>query len=49
MGEVLKHICGRWFPEAKLYNESVVECEKFGIKDIGTVTSHQYLIMEKRG
>jgi len=45
MGEVLRKQSQRWFPYAKLYDESVNHCQKFGIKDIGTVTDHQYLVM----
>ena len=45
MGEVLKSIAKPYFKSVKLYSESVTHCDKFGIKDLGTVTSHQYLIM----
>lgn len=45
MGEELQKRCRKWFPHAKLYNENVDNCEKFGIKDLGTVSEHQYLIM----
>lgn len=45
MGDILKKRCLRWFTHAKLYIENVSDCETFGIKDIGTVSEHQYLIM----
>lgn len=46
MGEVLKEKGKHWFSKVKLYNENVEDCDSFGIKDIGRVTSHQYLILE---
>lgn len=46
MGEVLKNKAGQWFRSVRLYDESVSHCAKFGITDLGTVTSHEYLIME---
>lgn len=46
MGEVLKGIAKPYFKSVKLYDESVTHCDTFGIKDLGTVTSHQYLIMK---
>jgi adenine-specific DNA modification methyltransferase len=45
MGEILKKRSLSFFKHAELYDESVVHCEKFGIKDLGTTSSHQYLIM----
>lgn len=45
MGEVLKEKSKFWFSKSELYDESVAHCAKFGIKDLGTVTSHQYLVM----
>lgn len=35
----------RWFRSSDLLDESVVHCESHGIRDKGTVTSHQYLIL----
>jgi tRNA G10 N-methylase Trm11 len=41
----LQKISKRWFKTADLFNESVVHCESHGIRDKGTVTSHQYLVL----
>ena len=35
----------RWFRSADLFNESVAHCESHGIRDKGTVTAHQYLVL----
>lgn len=45
MAEQLKKIAGRWFQTIDIFDESVTHCESFGIRDIGTVTSHQYLVL----
>lgn len=45
MAEELQKVSKKWFKKADLFDESVAHCEKFGIKDVGTVTSHQYLIL----
>lgn len=45
MGEILKTLSKRWFNHSELFDESVVHCDKFGIKDLGTVTDHQYLLL----
>lgn len=45
MGLILKEQSKRWFSKARLYDEDVQNCESFGIKDIGTTTEHQYLLM----
>lgn len=45
MGKVLMGIGRKWFSHAELFDESVAHCNTFGIKDIGTVTDHQYLIL----
>lgn len=45
MGEILKAHSQTWFNHAKLFSENVEDCEKFGIKDLGTVSEHQYLVM----
>lgn len=45
MGESLLQIACRWFNHSELFNENVTHCKNFGIKDIGTVTDHQYLIL----
>lgn len=41
----LQKISKRWFRTADLFNESVEHCESYGIRDVGTVTSHQYLVL----
>lgn len=46
MAEELKRISKRWFKAVDLFNESVEHCESHGIRDKGTVTSHQYLILQ---
>lgn len=46
MGKVLQQRAKKWFSRTRLYDESVSECAKFGIADLGGVTSHEYLIME---
>lgn len=43
-GELLK-IAHRWFSHHDLFSESVDHCESHGIRDKGTVTSHQYLVL----
>lgn len=45
MAEELLKICTKWFNKYDLFDESVIHCESHGIKDKGTVTSHQYLIL----
>lgn len=45
MAEELKKISKRWFKVADLFDESVGHCESHGIRDKGTVTSHQYLVL----
>lgn len=47
MATELKKISKKWFKTVDLFDESVLHCESHGIKDIGTVTSHQYLILVK--
>ena len=42
--ELLK-IAHRWFSHHDLFDESVTHCESHGIRDKGTVTSHQYLVL----
>ena len=41
----LQKISKRWFKTADLFDESVEHCESHGIRDKGTVTSHQYLLL----
>ena len=45
MGLELKRIATQWFAHTELFDESVRHCNTFGIKDIGTVTDHQYLVL----
>jgi hypothetical protein len=42
----LQKISKRWFRTADLFDESVEHCESHGIRDKGTVTSHQYLVLD---
>lgn len=36
----------RWFQVSDIFDESVSHCEKHGIRDKGTVVSHQYLVLQ---
>ncbi len=45
MARELQRISRRWFKTADLFDESVVHCQTHGIRDMGTVTSHQYLVL----
>jgi DNA modification methylase len=45
MAMELQKISKRWFRAADLFDESVEHCESHGIRDKGTVTSHQYLVL----
>ena len=45
MAKELQKVAKRWFKSADLFDESVAHCESHGIRDKGTVTSHQYLIL----
>lgn len=45
MASKLKTLGLKWFRSAEVFNESVAHCESHGIRDKGTVTSHQYLIL----
>lgn len=44
MGTALIGIAQRYFNNTDLFDESVINCEKFGIRDLGGVTSHEYLV-----
>lgn len=46
MGEILREKALHYFRKAKLYSEDVTTCEKFGIVDLGSVSEHQYLVIE---
>ena len=46
--DMAAHLCKlskRWFRSADFFDESVAHCESHGIRDKGTVTSHQYLVL----
>lgn len=45
MAKELQKVSKRWFKTADLFDESVEHCESHGIRDKGTVTSHQYLVL----
>ena len=45
MAAHLQKLGKRWFRSADLFDESVAHCESHGIRDKGTVTSHQYLVL----
>ena len=45
MAVELAKIAQKWFAHADTFNENVVHCESHGIRDKGTVTDHQYLIL----
>ena len=45
MAKELQRISRYWFKSADLFDENVAHCQKHGIRDMGTVTSHQYLIL----
>lgn len=45
MAKELKKISRRWFRAADLFDENVEHVESHGIRDKGTVTSHQYLVL----
>ncbi|RZJ71690.1 DNA methyltransferase [Flavobacterium sp.] len=45
MASELQRISKRWFKTADIFDESVEHCESHGIRDKGTVTSHQYLVL----
>lgn len=45
MAKELQRISKRWFKTADLYDENVEHCESHGIRDKGSVTSHQYLVL----
>lgn len=46
MAGILKDLSKPWFKKAEIFSENVTHCEKFGIKDLGSVTDHEYLILQ---
>lgn len=45
MGNALLKISSKYFCHQELFNENVAHCARFGMKNLGTVTDHQYLVM----
>jgi DNA modification methylase len=45
MGVELQRLARKWFSKSELFDESVAHCESHGIRDKGTVTDHQYLLL----
>lgn len=45
MAQALVRIAVRWFRVADIFTETVEHCESHGIRDKGTVTAHQFLIL----
>jgi DNA modification methylase len=45
MGVELQRLALKWFAKSELFDESVAHCESHGIRDKGTVTDHQYLLL----
>jgi methylase of polypeptide subunit release factors len=45
MAKELARVGARWFAQSELFDESVEHCESHGLRDKGTVTSHQYLVL----
>ena len=48
MGRELSHIASQWFDCVYSFDENVAGREKFGIRDQGATTSHQYLFMQPK-
>ena len=46
MAAELAQIAKTWFRVADIYTECVSHCESHGIRDKGTVMSHQYLVLQ---
>ena len=46
MAKELARIARTWFRVADVYTENVSHCESHGIRDKGTVASHQYLVLQ---
>ncbi len=45
MSEYLKLVARHWFKVADFFEENVEHCESHGITDKGTVTNHQFLVL----
>ncbi len=46
MAKALVKIACKWFRVADLFTETVDHCESHGIRDKGTVTAHQFLVLQ---
>jgi len=46
MAEALAQVASPWFGIADVFTESVNHCESHGIRDKGTVTAHQFLVLQ---
>jgi hypothetical protein len=46
MAAALVKVAVRWFRVADLFSEQVEHCESHGIRDKGTVTAHQFLVLQ---
>jgi tRNA G10 N-methylase Trm11 len=46
MASVLSLMARRWFHVADMFDENVEHCESHGIRDKGTVTAHQFLVLD---
>jgi DNA modification methylase len=46
MAEHLRLLARRWFRVADIFTESVAHCESHGIRDKGTVTAHQFMLLD---
>ena len=46
MATELARVAKRWFRVIDTYSECVSHCESHGIRDKGTVSSHQYLVLQ---
>jgi len=45
MAKALARVALQWFHVADLFTEQVAHCESHGIRDKGTVTAHQFLLL----
>jgi tRNA G10 N-methylase Trm11 len=45
MADEISKVASRWFTVVDVFHENVSHCESHGIRDKGTVTEHQYLVL----
>ena len=45
MAAKLQNLGKQWFRSSEIFDESVTHCESHGVRDKGTVTAHQYLVL----